>query len=207
MSTSISSRLVKLRKDKNLSQKDAAKALGVSQALLSHYEKGIRECGLDFLCRASSFYDVSADYLLGLSGTRLSSDSLFDLSDIPQDSQLRMSTILRAAAALLEAMSSNGNANSEKIRTVYILTLYKIYLCALQQGILPPNSDLHPEITPFLSSSMLDYILSLMNSTDEKPKKAEVLPTCVDTVVKEALRILEKQAESIYNLSQSKRDL
>ena len=50
MSTSISTRLVSLRKEKNLSQKEAAESLEVSQALLSHYEKGIRECGLDFLC-------------------------------------------------------------------------------------------------------------------------------------------------------------
>ena len=35
-------RLVELRTEKGLSQKDAAADLGVSQALLSHYEKGIR---------------------------------------------------------------------------------------------------------------------------------------------------------------------
>ena len=54
-----------LRKEKGISQKEAANELGVSQALLSHYEKGIRECGLDFLVRAADFYGVSADYLLG----------------------------------------------------------------------------------------------------------------------------------------------
>ncbi|MBQ5356781.1 MAG: helix-turn-helix transcriptional regulator, partial [Oscillospiraceae bacterium] len=56
-----------LRKEKGISQKEAANQLGVSQALLSHYEKGIRECGLDFLIRAADFYGVSADYLLGRS--------------------------------------------------------------------------------------------------------------------------------------------
>lgn len=56
-----------LRKEKKISQKEAAAALGVSQALLSHYEKGIRECGLDFLVRAADYYNVSADYLLGRS--------------------------------------------------------------------------------------------------------------------------------------------
>ena len=38
-----------LRKEKGISQKQAAAELGISQALLSHYEKGVRECGLDFL--------------------------------------------------------------------------------------------------------------------------------------------------------------
>ena len=57
--------LTLLRKEKGVSQKSAAASLGISQALLSHYEKGIRECGLDFLVRAAGFYDVSCDYMLG----------------------------------------------------------------------------------------------------------------------------------------------
>ncbi len=55
-----------LRKSKGISQKQAAIDLGVSQALLSHYEKGIRECGLDFLIKLSQYYDVSCDELLGV---------------------------------------------------------------------------------------------------------------------------------------------
>ena len=57
--------LTLLRKERGLSQKKAAADLGISQALLSHYEKGIRECGLDFLIRAAAYYGVSCDYLLG----------------------------------------------------------------------------------------------------------------------------------------------
>ena len=59
-----------LRKEKGISQKQAAAELGISQALLSHYEKGVRECGLDFLIRCARFYHVSCDYLLGLSPER-----------------------------------------------------------------------------------------------------------------------------------------
>ncbi len=55
-----------LRKSRGISQKQAAIDLGVSQALLSHYEKGIRECGLDFLIQLSKYYDVSCDELLGV---------------------------------------------------------------------------------------------------------------------------------------------
>lgn len=58
-----------LRKSRGISQKQAAIDLGVSQALLSHYEKGIRECGLDFLIKLSYYYDVSCDELLGVSHT------------------------------------------------------------------------------------------------------------------------------------------
>ena len=59
-----------LRREKHLSQKQAAAELGISQALLSHYEKGIRECGLDFVARLADYYGVSCDYLLGRSADR-----------------------------------------------------------------------------------------------------------------------------------------
>lgn len=59
--------LSELRRAKNISQKKAAYELGISPALLSHYENGIRECGLDFLLRLSEYYSVSCDYLLGKS--------------------------------------------------------------------------------------------------------------------------------------------
>ena len=53
-----------LRKEKNISQKQAAAELGISQALLSHYENGIRECGLGFLVKCADFYG-SRDFMEG----------------------------------------------------------------------------------------------------------------------------------------------
>lgn len=57
--------LSQLRHEKGVSQRQAAQELGVSQALLSHYENGIREPGLAFVVKACDYYQVSADYLLG----------------------------------------------------------------------------------------------------------------------------------------------
>lgn len=82
MNTAFSANLVKLRKARGLSQKSAAEGLQISQALLSHYEKGIRECGLEFLIRAAEFYNVSCDYLLGRT-----EEKTF-ISDIDSDSFL-----------------------------------------------------------------------------------------------------------------------
>lgn len=53
-----------LRRERNISQRQAAAELNISQALLSHYENGAREPGLGFVCRACDYYGVSADYLL-----------------------------------------------------------------------------------------------------------------------------------------------
>ena len=70
MNKDFSRNITFLRKEKKLSQKQAALELGISQALLSHYEKGIRECGLDFVIKAADYYNVSCDYLLGRTADR-----------------------------------------------------------------------------------------------------------------------------------------
>ena len=74
--------LSRLRKNKQVSQRQVAAELYISQALLSHYENGIREPGLDFVNRVCSYYGVTADYLLGRSAeseVRMDSQALADL--------------------------------------------------------------------------------------------------------------------------------
>lgn len=201
MSTPISARLVSLRKEKNLSQKEAATALSVSQGLLSHYEKGIRECGLDFLCRAATFYDVSSDYLLGLSDTKMMSDALFAADEIPQDSEMRMSTIFRSSVYLLDRLSSFGRSSGSKIRAVYILTLYKVYLAALSQGALPNHELAKKDLSPYLSSTTIDSIInSLTFDGDAKPKRSEHLPKAMDTIIREATKIIDKEIARINRI-------
>ena len=70
MNAEFSRTLSLLRQEKGVSQRTAAGVLGISQALLSHYENGIREPGLTFVVKACDYYGVSADYLLGRTLTR-----------------------------------------------------------------------------------------------------------------------------------------
>lgn len=70
MNVMFSQALSHLRHEKGISQRLAAQELGVSQALLSHYENGIREPGLVFVVKACDYYQVSADYLLGRTSDR-----------------------------------------------------------------------------------------------------------------------------------------
>lgn len=74
--------LTLLRKERGISQKKAASELSISQALLSHYEKGIRECGLDFVVKAADYYNVSCDFLLGRSPER--TGTTLSIEDIPE---------------------------------------------------------------------------------------------------------------------------
>ena len=98
--------LALLRKERGLSQKVVAGELGISQALLSHYEKGAREPGLDFLCKAASFYNVSVDYLLGRSSERRPGEELPDVQQAP-DNSLRGRNVFSALGKNLTVSAVN----------------------------------------------------------------------------------------------------
>ena len=90
--------MILLRKERGISQKQAAADLHISQALLSHYEKGIRECGLDFVVAAADYYGVSCDYLLGRaadkSGTMIAVDEIPDTDPNVQDKRMTPAGVL-----------------------------------------------------------------------------------------------------------------
>ena len=54
-----------LREDHDLSQKELAKILNLSQRAYAHYENGTRKLPLDVLVALANFYGCSTDYLLG----------------------------------------------------------------------------------------------------------------------------------------------
>lgn len=128
-----------LRKERHISQKDAATALGVAQALLSHYEKGKRECGLDFLVKAADYYNVSTDYLLGRSP--MSSGSVIVESDIPEataqekvrvgaDLSITLSKKLltNSIDIIYSILSKIGNSKlNMAVSSILSLTVYKVF--------------------------------------------------------------------------------
>ena len=59
-------RIRDLREDKDLSQTQVAKMLNISQATYSRYESGYLDVPSEVLIALSKFYNVSVDYILGL---------------------------------------------------------------------------------------------------------------------------------------------
>lgn len=59
-------RLKELRSDRGMTQKQLACALGLNAVTYLHYEKGQREPPLAVLVQIAQYFEVSVDYLLGL---------------------------------------------------------------------------------------------------------------------------------------------
>ena len=140
MSSDFSRSLTLLRKEKGISQRSVAKDLGISQALLSHYENGIREPGLPFVVKACDYYGVSADFLLGRTLNRdgttiVDAESLFDYST-EKDNVLRgsiMATLskkllVNSIGVLFDLLGKSGSKDAIKACSDYLSTaVYKMF--------------------------------------------------------------------------------
>ncbi len=141
-----------LRKERGLSQKKAAEELDVSQALLSHYEKGIRECGLDFVIKAADYYDVSCDYLLGRTPHR--SGATITVEDIPEPDAMGKENVFKGS--LLPVLNKKLIANSLNI----------IYSILQKCG----NKSLTTEISAYLNVSVYKSFRLLYSANSKNPQ-------------------------------------
>ena len=62
-------RIRDLREDHDKTQQEIADILGTSQTMYARYERGANEMPLHHLIALCKYYDVSADYILGLRDT------------------------------------------------------------------------------------------------------------------------------------------
>lgn len=69
-------RLSQLRHEKRLKQQELAAQLYISKSSISTYERGAREPTYELLVKFARFFNVTTDYLLGISNRRHSNKLL-----------------------------------------------------------------------------------------------------------------------------------
>lgn len=199
MSADFALRLSDLRKEKNISQKEAASCLGVSQALLSHYEKGIRECGLDFLKRASDYYDVSADYLLGLTESRQGLNDIYADNVLPTDNELKVKTIFRALVSLTDKLSATGDTTESRLTEELLLSVYRFALLSVKYGVSDKEwFEIDYKDGDILSSRVLDRMFSGTRQKEKSTSCAyETEPEFLKTVITASEQLLRERYEKM----------
>ena len=145
MNDNFSRVLALLRQEKGISQRKAAGELGISQALLSHYENGAREPGLEFVVKACDFYNVSADYLLGRTLTRdgavISADELTDAAEAKESlrgsimAKLQKKLLVNAVSILFDLLGKLGSREAVTHASEYLsAALYQLYRLFYRQA-------------------------------------------------------------------------
>lgn len=138
MASEFSRTLALLRKERGVSQRTAAGDLGISQALLSHYENGVREPGLSFVVKACEYYNVSADFILGRTlsreGSMLTAEDVLNAAEpgnILQGSVLAtlQSKLLGGAVGVLFGLLGKlGNKDAINAAAAYLGNgIYQLY--------------------------------------------------------------------------------
>ena len=162
-----------LRKEKNISQKQASAELGISQALLSHYENGIRECGLGFLVKCADFYGVSCDYLLGRSADR--DGTTLSVDEIPEPDMggkenvmgsagvlpvLNKKLIANSLNVLFDQMARTGNRRLITAASEFLmLAVYRMFRLVYSAN--PKNQQNLFSLPRVLSSRYADAVMQL----------------------------------------------
>lgn len=139
MSSDFSRCLSLLRQEKGISQRAAAKELGISQALLSHYENGVREPELAFVTKACNYYNVSADFLLGRTlsrdGTTIAAGELYDYSTEKDNvlhgsimATLNKKLLVNSIGVLFDLLGKTGKKEAITAAADYLGTaIYKMF--------------------------------------------------------------------------------
>lgn len=205
--------LTLLRKERGISQKKAAEALGISQALLSHYEKGIRECGLDFLARAADYYEVSCDYLLGRSSSRQVSTVVpVDIADNAEnDKRFRGSIFatlgktlsINSLTVLFDTLNESGMKDFANEAQKYVaLTIYKLF-----RYFYSANKENKPDFFSVDGEGFPEEINARMYLTEAKLKRAAVKAAKEGTAPAVTYGMLQekfpKQAAALLNVIKS----
>ncbi|MEG2937549.1 MAG: helix-turn-helix transcriptional regulator [Vagococcus sp.] len=128
-------RIHELRKEAGLTQVELAKKIGVSDASINKYEKGIMLPKIDKLEKMADLFKVSTDYLTGKSNSRLgyseswdnlakkmnSKDTNYNLKPISSDAELSKK------ALLLDFEKLNELGRKEALKQIKNLTKISDY--------------------------------------------------------------------------------
>lgn len=199
MATDFSTVFAKLRHEKGISQREAASDLGVSQALLSHYENGVREPRLEFVSRACAYYGVSADYLLGRTNVRENPCTMDSGLPTPGAGDFSVwedegvSCLLNVLAAALKMLFSACGKEAVGRGSLYIRTaIYKLFRYTELRD-WPPDSETG-ELPDFRFRSLCDATMSLTESA----LALEIRSAVKDGAIEDFCDDLKAAAPAIY---------
>lgn len=165
MNAEFSRTLALLRTEKKISQRAAAEALGISQALMSHYEKGVREPGLSFVVNACNYYGVSADYLLGRTlergGKVLDADQLPDADSSNGSKKSILATlnkklVLNSVGMIFDLYSTTNNREVITYVSNYFATTVSVLYRRLHNASPNTNSSFFAVSQPQFMSGAYD---------------------------------------------------
>ncbi len=210
-----------LRKERGLSQKQVAADLEISQALLSHYEKGIRECGLDFLVKMAEYYEVSCDYLLGRTVQRrlasITSDDLPESDEIRHlkghmINQINKKLLMNTTTVIFDLLAQIGNKKLTNSVSNYLMCaqyqIFRTIYCAEEnnsQTMFSVDRNRYKNLTSASMLVDLEMIDALIENNElSLPLSPDVISTYFDKGASSLFNLIQYSERNIKNIAQNK---
>lgn len=210
-----------LRKERGISQKQVAADLDISQALLSHYEKGIRECGLDFLVKLAEYYEVSCDYLLGRTVQRrlasITSDDLPESDEIRHlkghmINQINKKLLMNTTTVIFDLLAQIGNKKLTNCVSNYLMCaqyqIFRTIYCAEEnnsQTMFSVDRNRYKNLTSASMLVDLEMIDALIENNElSLPLSPDVISSYFDKGASSLFNLIQYSERNIKNIAQNK---
>ena len=116
-------RIFKLRDSLELTQKDFAESIGVSQSSVNYWENGKREPKMSHLCKISSVYNVPISVLTGTPAPKRDNGDNADLELLIDEKTLELSLKLKPEFEALYSSFKNLNEKGREKAIDYVSDL------------------------------------------------------------------------------------
>lgn len=120
MTKTLGERIKELREDNDISQKDFAMKINVSNTTLSMYESNKRVPSDDVKKKIADYFNVSLDYLMGVSDIRIAASKQIQLSAKEIKEKLSYDEFMETAKAFfMDASEEDREAITRDISNLY----------------------------------------------------------------------------------------
>ena len=163
----IGERLKQLRIKNGLKQQELANMFGLSSGTISFYESEQRKPDIDFIVAVAKYFDVSTDYLLGL--TNATDKENIDISKVTGLNDFSL-TILE------QSLKETNNAAAEIINTIVGMSSFKMLVNLIN------DKDIK-EVQEDITDSKIKDILT-MDKEQQKAILSKLLPMYKEDISK-----------------------
>lgn len=194
-----------LRRENGYSQRKVANDLNISQALLSHYENGIREPRLEFIVKACKYYGVTADYMLGINnvkhnpyttGAGASAQGGADMDGAAKWESKSLRQMLNALALALNSAQSIGGDGASRLAEEYFAACVGRILTAMNEPVNPGTSALADRLS-FEAAMALSESGLLRELAGGENEKQSIGPAETGEQIREYLLLLQQRAAAL----------
>lgn len=204
-------RLLKTREEHGETQDQLAEAIGITRQSLSRYEISDRTPNIEIVCNIARHYNISVDYLLGLSDIQNTDKNVETVCNITGLNEYTVSALMTSqkrkglkglsCSDVINFISGNGNLVSLTLRVkTFIDNIEKLYKIKEELYNKLPDYNIIDE--SFIVLQALDeesQVQDLCNKILIIQDKIEYNIFCIQKAVTDTVRIYEEEKKRDFN--------